>query len=88
MTPLRSFPDWWEWELVFTGHAELRMEQRGVSETDVRGMLTRSTALEASAAEGRFMVRTRHRNGPWVVILEPDSAAGVVVVVTAYENLP
>jgi hypothetical protein len=25
------WPEWWEWELAFTGHAERRMEQRGVS---------------------------------------------------------
>ena len=88
MTPLRSYPDWWDWELIFTGHAEARMEQRGVSETDIRSMLVRATGLEASAAEGRFMVRTRHQNGSWVVILEPDSATSVVVVVTAFENVP
>jgi hypothetical protein len=23
-----TFPEWWNWELSFTGHAELRMEQR------------------------------------------------------------
>jgi hypothetical protein len=68
MTPLRSYPSWWEWELAFTGHGELRMEQRGVTETDVRGMLAQATALEAGA-EGRFMVRARHRNRSWVVIL-------------------
>jgi hypothetical protein len=23
-----TFPEWWRWELTFSGHAELRMEQR------------------------------------------------------------
>jgi hypothetical protein len=30
-----SFPEWWTWELSFVGHAEMRMEQRGVTEVDV-----------------------------------------------------
>ena len=31
--PLKpDFPVWWNWELSFTPHAELRMEQRGVTE--------------------------------------------------------
>jgi hypothetical protein len=25
-----TFPEWWNWDLSFTGHAELRMDQRGV----------------------------------------------------------
>jgi hypothetical protein len=37
------FPEWWNWELSFTAHAELRMEQRGVTEIDIRGMLERAT---------------------------------------------
>lgn len=46
------FPDWWNWELMFTGHAELRMEQRGVSEVDVRAMLERAMTHEASVVAG------------------------------------
>src|SRR5256885_12968104 len=38
-----AFPSWWSWELSFTPHAELRMEQRGVTELDVRAMLERAT---------------------------------------------
>ena len=33
---MRTFPEWWSWDLSFTGHAELRMEQRGVTEVEVR----------------------------------------------------
>ena len=52
-----AFPAWWNWELSFTPHAELRMEQRGVTEVDVRAMLERATAFEPSVVEGRFMIR-------------------------------
>jgi hypothetical protein len=42
---------------MFSDHAERRMEQRGVNELDVRGMLERSTALVPATTEGRFIVR-------------------------------
>lgn len=60
-----TFPDWWNWDLSFTGHAELRMEQRGVTEVEVRAMLERATGFEASVVEGRFMIRTQREQGPW-----------------------
>ena len=53
-----AFPAWWNWELSFTPHAELRMEQRGVTEVDVRAMLERATAFEPSVVEGRFMIES------------------------------
>jgi hypothetical protein len=30
-----TFPEWWNWDLSFTSHAELRMEQRGVTVYEV-----------------------------------------------------
>jgi hypothetical protein len=29
-------PEWWDWEVLFSGHVELRMEQRGGAEIEVR----------------------------------------------------
>jgi hypothetical protein len=80
-----AFPAWWNWELSFTPHAELRMEQRGVTEVDVRAMLERATAFEPSVVEGRFMIRVARDSRPWIVIVEPDNDASLLVVVTAYE---
>jgi hypothetical protein len=54
-----SFPEWWTWELSFVGHAEMRMEQRGVTEVEVRAMLERATGFEASVVQGRFMIQTQ-----------------------------
>jgi hypothetical protein len=54
-----TFPEWWNWGLSFTGHADLRVEQRGVTEVEVRAMLERATGFEASVGEGRFMIHTR-----------------------------
>jgi hypothetical protein len=58
-----SFPEWWTWELPFVGHAEMRMEQRGVTEVDVRAMLERATGFESSVIEGRYMIKTRQHGG-------------------------
>ena len=85
MSPPSGFPAWWNWHLSFTPHAELRMEQRGVTEVDVRAMLERATAFEPSVVEGRFMINVVRNNRPWIVIVEPDTDASLLVVVTAYE---
>ena len=54
-----TFPEWWSWDLSFTSHTELRMEQRGVTEVDVRAMLEKATAFEPNVVEGRFMIAVR-----------------------------
>jgi hypothetical protein len=48
-------------------------------------MLKRATGFEASVVEGRFMIQARHGQSPWVVIVEPDAEASLLVVVTVYE---
>jgi hypothetical protein len=88
MGPEPTLPEWWNWELSFTGHAELRMErmeQRGVTEVDVRAMLEQATRYEPSVVDGRFMIHAVHRQRPWIVIIEPDVDAKLLVVVTPYE---
>ena len=84
MTSKPTFPSWWSWELSFTPHAELRMEQRGVTEVDVRAMLERATAFQPSVVEGRFMIHVARNNRPWIVV-ESDIDVSLLVVVTAYE---
>ncbi len=85
MTSKPAFPSWWSWELSFTPHAELRMEQRGVTEVDVRAMLERASGFEPSVVEGRFIIHVASNNRPWIVIVEPDTDATLLVLVTAYE---
>ena len=80
-----TFPEWWNWDLSFTAHAELRMEQRGVTEVEVRAMLERAIRFEASVVEGRFMIHTKRGQGSWVVIVEPDADVRLLVVVTVCE---
>ena len=55
------------------------------SAADVRAMLERATAFEPSVVEGRFMIRVARDSRPWIVIVEPDNDASLLVVVTAYE---
>jgi hypothetical protein len=39
----------------------------------------------SGVVEGRFMIHTQHGQSPWVVIVEPDADATLLVVVTVYE---
>jgi hypothetical protein len=61
------------------------MEQRGVTEVDVRAMLEKATGFEPNVVEGRFTVNVGHLQHPWIVIVEPDAEARLLVVVTVYE---
>ena len=79
------WPEWWEWELVFTGHVDRRMEQRGVAEVDVRDMLQRARGYRPTVTPRRFMIDTNHQGQPWIVIVEPDPHEQRLVIVTAYE---
>ena len=38
-----------------------------------------------SVVEGRFMIHATHKQRPWIVIVEPDVNAHLLVVVTPYE---
>ena len=85
---MAGWPNWWEWTVVFTGHAELRMEQRAVSELDVRAMLHGARGFAPSVVPGRFMIDTTHAGRSWIVIVEPDMTEQLLVVVTVYEVNP
>lgn len=60
------------------------MEDRRFSEVDLRTMLERAASHRSDVVEGRWIILTRHRRRPWEVIVEPDSGAELLVVVTAY----
>ena len=47
-------------------------------------MLQKATGHRRDVVEGRWVILTRHRRQRWEVIVEPDRAAKVLVVVTAY----
>ena len=56
-----------------------------MTEVDVRAMLEKTTGFEPNVVEGRFMTQVRHRQHSWIVIVEPDADAKLLVVVTVYE---
>jgi hypothetical protein len=78
------YPAWWDWELELTPHAEKRMEERGLTEVELRALLHSATGVRRDHVEGRWIAEGRRRADTWGVILEPDEQLGVVVVVTAY----
>lgn len=60
------------------------MEDRGFNEIDLRTMLERASGYRADLVEGRWVIETRHRRRRWEIIVEPDAALRLLVVVTAF----
>lgn len=79
-----DWPAWWDWELEFTSHLLKRMVDRRFSETDLRSMMDRAVSLREDAEPGRWVVETTHQSASWEVIVEPDEADSLLVVITAY----
>jgi hypothetical protein len=80
-----SWPSWRGWELDCSNpHLAKRMLDRSFSETDLRDMLERASSFRPDAVLGRFIVETVHADARWEVIVEPDAAAEILIVVTAY----
>lgn len=80
-----ELPDWWDWELAYTEHVVSRMEERGVSDVELRTML-RSPISVQPGRHGRWQVETRHAAHRWTIVLEPDFEDRVVFVVTVYQR--
>ena len=77
-------PEWWDWELDFGDHIRERMEQRGISEIEVREALERATSLSPTRRHGRWLARAHFRRQTWVVVLEPEVTEQITHVVTVY----
>ena len=82
--PVQRLPDWWNWEIELTPHLVKRMEDRDFSEVDLRLMLEQAVGTRPDVVEGRHVIETALRGGPWEVIVEPDDTDQLQVVVTAY----
>jgi hypothetical protein len=81
---MKRRPDWWEWELELSPHLLKRMADRDFTDLDVRGMLQAAIRVRRDVEPGRWIVSSRRRRRPWEVIVEPDSEAHVLIVITAY----
>jgi hypothetical protein len=60
------------------------MEDRGFSEIDLRRMLDHASTYRREVVRGRWRIEARHRRKRWEVIVEPDWALQLLVVITAY----
>jgi hypothetical protein len=82
-----TWPIWWDWELELGSHLFKRMADRGFSEVELRRMLFVASKFRKDVVPGRWVIETRHARKAWEVIVEPDSSAQLLVVVTAYPAL-
>jgi hypothetical protein len=60
------------------------MEERQFSEVELRTLIAKATRVSGARRPGRFIVACRHQAGPWTVVIEPDPAAQLLFVVTAF----
>jgi hypothetical protein len=79
-----EWPAWWDWELELSSHILKRMVDRGFSEVDLRSMMSVAMNLREDHEPGRWVVETSRDARRWEVIVEPDSAEELLVVITAY----
>lgn len=79
-----QWPDWWKWELELCPHVLKRMIDRQFNESDLRKMLLHAKSYRRDIVEERWIIATHHLHHPWEVIVEPDAASNLVVVITAY----
>ena len=85
-TAMQNPPDWWSFELELSGHILDRMLDRGFSEADLRLMFETASLMRAGRLDGRWIVETTHQRESWEIVVEPDHADRVIVVVTAYRR--
>jgi hypothetical protein len=79
-----DLPEWWDWELELIPHLFERMSDRGFNETELRLMLETPIAIRDDHEEGRYVIECLHKGRAWEVIVEPDAAEKVLIIVTGY----
>jgi len=60
------------------------MEDRQFNEVDLRTMLEHARSYRRDIVEDRWVIEAHHEEHIWEVIVEPDIAGKLLVVVTAY----
>jgi len=78
-------PEWWDWELEFSSHVEMRMIDRDFTEIDLRVMYDRAQNYRQNYVAGRWVIETKHRRQNREIIVEPDFDEQKVVMITAYK---
>ena len=57
---------------------------REFTEIDLRQMLEDASSLRPDVEEGRWVIASQHHRQRWEIVVEPDEAERVLVVITAY----
>ena len=65
-----NWPSWWDWDLGFTPHLEMRMVERGFSEVELRAMFDAASKCVpgrqiVNQGVGLSRPRTREDLGVW-----------------------
>lgn len=60
------------------------MDERGITEIELRTMLQETDKLEPDDEEGRWRAITQHAGKRWCVVFEPDMESSRLVIVTAF----
>jgi hypothetical protein len=61
-----------------------RMVDRGFTEIELRQMLDKPRSIRRSPEVGRWQIESRLGRRRWHIIVEPDPATRLVVVITAF----
>ena len=62
------------------------MEERGLTEIDVRHLVEHATRFERSHHEGHWLLVAQRRRRKWIVVVRYDPELKSVFVVTAFEE--
>ena len=81
---MNDWPDWWYWDLELSPHLLKRMVERRFSETDLRAMLQGIHICNPDLEPGRWVIKALQDDETWEIIVEPDEALRLLVVITAY----
>jgi hypothetical protein len=79
-----GWPEWWDWELELSPHLLKRMAERSFNEVDLRSMLSVATQWRISSTQGRFIISSRLLARDWEIVVEPDEAENLLIIITAY----
>lgn len=52
------WPEWWDWELEFSSHVEMRMVDRDFTEIELRVMYDRARNYRRDYVSGRWIIET------------------------------
>jgi hypothetical protein len=80
-----ALPEWWTWDIELTAHSEERLQERGLTEIEIRTILDKPPrSVEPDPEPGRYRVLTAHRRQLWMVIVEPDVEVRAVVIISVF----